>query len=186
MFDSAGAFSRAFVPADGGYAYFPSAKSGGKFVTTAEYEALVADWRLRWSGWGFVKSVGVTVALLIILAGISVFFALPAWTAPVAITIVSAGLIGWVGWAAFAPWRLVRGRPDVLPPRSLAEVRRAGRASLGWPMIILGLLFSGTKFFGIVMGTVSDWRAVAGGILFGAMFAGYIAIASLKLRDRWR
>ena len=186
MFDLIGAFTKQFTPIDGGYLYYPSRKSGGKFVTTDEYEKLVADWQRIAGRRGLWKTVGLIFVAVLLWTIASEVLALPDWADWILIVGCVSAISGWLGWAALAPRRLVKDRPNSTPPRSIAEARRESRAILNWPFVIFFTLASGAIFFGQLTAperTAGWWAWLVGSGLF---FGCYLWIAFEKLRDRWR
>jgi hypothetical protein len=183
MFDPIGSFTRQFEPVDGGYLYYPSRKSGGKLVTAEEFEQLVSDWQRVAGTRGTWKSAGLIGLAILVWTLLSRALALSEWTDWVIIVGCVVALSGWVTWASLAPRRLVRGRPDVAPPRPASQIRREVRATFNWPFVIFALLLSGLLFFGALeslSGTLAGWAFVVGsGLLFGV----YVWTAFQKLRD---
>ena len=184
MFDSIGAFTKQFVPTEGGYLYYPTKKAGGKLVTVDEYEQLAAGWR-RIAGRRGIW----TVACIVMLAGIvgtaiSRSFSLPDWSDSIIVAASVISLSAWFLWASFSPRRLVRDRPTVAPPRPASEANRQARASLNWRFIIFALLFSGVAFLGsldVPERGLGSWAWLIGS---GVFFVLCIWIAIQKFRDR--
>ncbi|MDH2135033.1 hypothetical protein N5J77_28295 [Sphingobium yanoikuyae] len=184
MFDSIGVFQRQFTPVEGGYAYYPSRKGGAKFVSPEEYAALVARWQRVAGRRGMWTSTGVIMAIIIVWVTLSEWLTLPDWTQNVMTTACVVGLMAWIYYASFAPRRLVRGRPDILPPRPMAQMRRDARAMLNWRFILFSLGFSGLIFWGCVAGGDRSFRGWAWMLGSGGMFALYIWFGIRKLMDR--
>lgn len=158
MFNAERAFTLQFTPAKGGYVYYPSRHSGGKFVTEEEYERLLANWRRVAGIRGGWKTGGIAFLALLVWALVRQRLGMPNWTDWLVISVGVAAFSGWVLWASFAPRRLAMGRPDFAPPRPISEARRASRAALSWPFVIFALLLSGAAFFGALS---SPNRAIA-------------------------
>src|SRR5687767_6871229 len=107
MFDPVKPFSDMFEPHGDGYVYFPSPKSGGKLISAAERDQLVADYRWWWAGFVgralWIVLGAVLAAVLIIEA-----FGLPEATQTLVMLIVAAAVIGGITWSFNAPRRLIR------------------------------------------------------------------------------
>lgn len=186
MFDSAGAFTRQFKPVEEGYVFYQSAKAGGKLVTVEEYQRLVADWERISGRSGQWKVVGLLVAFIALWTLASQVMPVPDWADWIMIGICVASITAWVGWAIFAPHRLVRGRPDVTPPRLWSEVTREAYASFDWRIVDFALLLSGLVLVITLASperTLSWWAWLVGS---GAFFAAYLWIALKKIMDRQR
>ncbi|MCA1654342.1 MAG: hypothetical protein ABR588_07005 [Sphingomicrobium sp.] len=184
MFDSIGAFNRQFTSVEGGYLYYPSRKGGGKLVTAQEFEALASNWKRIAGRSGRRKTVGVAFLVILIWTVLFEAFGLPDWAESIIIVGLVLAISGWLMWASFAPRRLVKDRPEVAPPRQVAQIRREARASLNWRFVIFALLMSGTILFGTLSSPdhpMSWWGWVIGS---GAMFFVYLWIGFQKLRDR--
>lgn len=183
MFDPVGSFAKQFVPVEDGYLYYPSRKSGGKLVTLAEYEKLVADWQRTAGPKGRWKIVGVVFLAIACWMTISSMLDLPKWTEDIIVYVSVAGISGWLLWASCAPRRLVKDREDIVPPGQPTESRRHARALLNWPFVIFGIILTGIVFCGSVNNpnpTIIQWLWIVGS---GAMFGLYLWIALQKFRD---
>lgn len=183
MFDPIGAFTKQFTPVEGGYLYYPSQKSGGKLVTTDEYQRMVEVWSKISGRSGWWKNTGIMILVLFLLAFIWQFLSLPDWLYLVLAGAILVGVSGWVLWVSLAPRRLVRERAVITPPRPVSEARRQGRALLNWRFIIFGLIFSGTIFLGSLDVPERDFKSWAWLLGSGAGFISYIWIAIQKFRD---
>lgn len=184
MFDVTTAFSRQFTPVDGGYVYYPFRTAGGKLVTAAEYERLVADWERVAGRRGRWKAVGLLSAAILLWVFVSQALALPEWADSIILMGSVGALSGWIYWASLAPRRLVRHRPDIAPPRLPSEARREARAALNWPFVLLVLFASGTIFVGHLTTPEASPRWWAWVIGSGLFFVGYFWLAIQKLNDR--
>ncbi|RMD88241.1 MAG: hypothetical protein D6807_06310 [Alphaproteobacteria bacterium] len=95
----------------------------------------------------------------------------PAWVEDAVTGGVVAVIFGRILWVTTLPWRLVRGRPAVAPPRHAAEMRREMRTLFGWRFVILTLIMTGGLFAHTLAAEdngYGHWLAVAGSaILFG-------------------
>ncbi|NIJ21081.1 hypothetical protein FHS95_002773 [Sphingomonas naasensis] len=180
MFDSKGAFTRQFTQAEGGYIYYPSAKSGGKLVTAEEYRKLAQGWSMVSTG----KVAGILFLAVIAWTALSQTFSLPDGLETVFIASCVTCVALWVLWVAFAPRRLVRDRPAITPPRPASQARRQVRALLTWQSVIFALLFGGVMFLGSLRVSEPDVETWAWRIGGGALFGLYLWIGFQKLRDR--
>ena len=186
MFDSIGSFSRMFVPFEDGYLYYPSRRSGGKFVTAAEFDTSVSEWRRIAGFGGIAKLVGIMVAAAFAFLVIADFLALPSWADEVFPIAISAALCAWLLRRAFSVMRFVRNREPVTAPRSVAESGRATRSLISWRMVIGIGLISGLIFVARLTHpeqTASWWMWLIGS---GLMFGAYLLLGWRKLRDRSR
>lgn len=184
MFDSVGAFTRQFTPVEGGYLFYPSKNSGGKLVTADEYEALVAGWEKTAGRKGTSKMASLVCLFIVFWTVVSSATRLPAWSGSVLVAVCVVGVIAWVLWVNFAPYRLVRDRPAVAPPRSKGEASRQARAALNWPFVGFALVFSGLAFVWALVSTDRGFSNSAWLYGSAAMFAVYVWIAARKYRDR--
>ena len=186
MFDSTRAFTQQFESVEDGYVYYPSRKSGGKFVSTGEFEELLADWRRVSGTAGVLKVAGVICVAMLSWATLTVLLNLPEWAETLMMIVCVAAVIMWIGRAALAPRRLVKGRPDYLPPRTAAESRKAARGALTWPFVFSALFLTGILTLAGVVGfdgSISAWLWMLGP---GALFGAYLCIVIQKSRDRPR
>lgn len=136
----AGQFKRFFEPYHDGYVVYPSFKMGGKFVTAAERDALVADFRCKFRP---AALLGLLLYMPLYAVGhraLSQSLDFPAhigWIdGPVSLLLPCI----WMFRIFSAPSRLVRGRPDVTPPRSNAEWRHYHLKNTDWWQIAFMLL----------------------------------------------
>jgi len=184
IFNSVGMFERQFTPTDGGYLIYPTKRSGGKLVTAEEYEILVGEWRAVAGSRGQLKTVGILIAAIVVWTLISTAYSLPEWPQWIVIVCSVVAISGRILWASFAPRRLVRDRPTVVPPLPMSQVKRESRALLNWPLVGFLLVFFGFQFLNSLANpqdTISWWAwTIFSGLLFGA----YVWIAIQKLRDR--
>jgi hypothetical protein len=109
---------------------------------------------------------------------------LPAVAGSIATVIIVASLSSWIVWQSIAPRRLVRGRPDFMPPRTPNEARRQALSVLNWPFILFALFVSGIFFSAGFDGSDRSPLQWAGWIGSGLFFAVYLWIGWKKLRDR--
>lgn len=184
LFDATGAFSKQFVPHDGGYLYYPGRKAGGKFVSEPEYQELEAHWQSVAGGKG--RWITAAACVLIITLGMIIkeFFDGSEWIENVSIWSAVAFVFARTTWANFAPRRLVKGRPDVAPPRTLAASKKLVRSMLPWRMIIpIFIVSTGIFILGLsaMPQTFMDWLWLGGS---GAMSGVYGWTAIQKFRDQ--
>ncbi|MDP5277557.1 hypothetical protein Q9Q95_01370 [Sphingomonas sp. DG1-23] len=184
MFDSIGAFNKQFVPVEGGYLYYPSKNGGGKLVTADEYKQLTEDWRKIAGRRGVWTVAGIVTLAIIVWTIISRSLSLPDWSDSIIIGACVLGISAWLFWAGFAPHRLVRDRPAIVPPRPASEARRQARAMVNWPFVIVGLLLSGIVLIGSLNSPERDFNAWAWLVGSGLIFSLHIWVAIQKLRDR--
>lgn len=186
MFDSVGAFTKLFTPVDEGYLFYPSRKIGGKIITAEEYDRLLANWGQVAGRTGVWKTGGVIVLILALWTLLSYSLSLPEWAGTLVLPSLVLAISARMLWASFAPYRLVRDRPDVTAPRPFSEVRREAMATLNWPVVIFALLLSGAIFFAAVSTSdrsLSTWAWLVGSAL---MLAAYLWIGFRKLFDARR
>lgn len=183
MFNTIEAFKRQFTRVKGGYLVYPSRKFGGKLVTEAEYEQLVADWEKVAGRAGSWKTVGLVVVVIAMWTLLAESFSAPAWGETLLIVFIVAAVCAWLLWASTAPRRLVKDRSLAAPPRPPEGARREARAALNWPFVTFALLISGSIFFGSVTTsdkTIGTWAWLVGS---GAMLGLYLWIGFKKLLD---
>ncbi len=183
VFDSIGAFAKQFTPIDGGYLYSSSTKGGGKLVTADEYEQLIEGWRKVAGRRGLYKVVGIVTVLIVVWTAISGSLLLPDWSNSVVITATGIATPAWLFWASLAPYRLVRNRPAIAPPRPVSEAKRQARALLNWRFIVFALLFSGVAFLLSINLPERDFKSWAWPLGSGLFFVSYLWIAIQKFRD---
>ena len=184
MFDAVGAFTKQFTPVDGGYLYYPSGKSGGKLVTSQEYELLRTDWERVAGKAGRWKTVGAIFLAIIVWMIVSETLALPEWSQGLFVGCCGIALSAWLLRASFSPRRLVRNRPEIAPPRARSQARKEARALLTWRFIGIGLVLSGVVFASMLTYPERSLNWWAWAIGSGGMFVAYIWILVAKLRDR--
>ena len=184
MFDAVGTFTRQFTPVEGGFLFYPSRKSVGKLVTPAEYAELVAQWRRVAGPWGIAKAVRAIVSAIILVLALKAWLAWPDWANDIAPVAIMMLFFAYIFWASLAPFRLVKERPAILPPRAPAAATRAARAAIGWPMVVFGLVFSSIlllKGIDVPVRSAGDWvKLIGGGV---GLAAAYLWIAFAKVRD---
>ena len=110
MFNTIEAFKRQFTRVKGGYLVYPSRKFGGKLVTEAEYEQLVADWEKVAGRAGRWKTVGVVAVVIAILTSFADRLSAPAWGDTLLIVFIVLAMSAWLLWASTTPRRLVKHR----------------------------------------------------------------------------
>lgn len=180
MFDTTKSFTKQFTPYEDGYLYYPSRKGGGRLVSEAEYQSLKANWQVAVGTKGIWKIVGITV----LVVALKVAFWPDAVVGSVVIWAMAPLIVAHISWAASAPSRLVKGRPDIASPRPLAATKAFARSLIPWRMVIQGFLFSAGLF---VLGlfhhpqTLLDWLWLIGS---GTMCAASGWIGVQKFRDR--
>ncbi len=183
MFDPVSSFSKQFVPFEEGYLYYPSRKSGGKFVSHEEYEQLVAEWEAVAGRRGMWKTTLAIIGCVFLVVTFQSIFDGFEWLKDVSTWVAVIALLARFVWYSMAPRRLVSGRPDAAPPRSPAASRRAARSLVSWGIIIWAFIAS-TAIFGLGLAAYPKsllvWLWVAGS---GAMSAGYLWAAIMKYRD---
>jgi hypothetical protein len=184
MFDPVGAFSKQFIPVEGGYLYYVSRKEGGKLVTSAEYQTLIENWTAiaGWSGrWQAIALMMLAIALWTLVSN-TLGFSDRADQAFIALVVIAFS--GTLLWYSMAPRRLVKEREAVAPPRLGSQARREARSALNWPFVAFALIVSGSLFFTGLNSpgqTVAGWAWLAGS---GIMFVLYLWITLQKFLDR--
>lgn len=183
MIDPVEAFAKQFTKVDGGYLHYSSHKSGGKLVTTDEYDKLIADWKYvngRKGGW---KIFAVVILVVIIWTTLSSIVALPRWANWLLILGCVAALLGRLLWVSLAPRRLVRDRPNIAPPRDISQARREARAIVNWPLVMFALIASGGTFFRHLISPEETWAWWAWTVGSGLMLGAYLWTALQKILD---
>ena len=181
MMNPVRSFADQFTPVEGGYLYYASRKSGGRRVTSDEFQHLVLQWRRRVGPWR------LALPCLIAIIGWTVLsdqFALPAWSSSAFNALIVVAMAAWLVWAAYAPRRLVKERPEVAPPRPRKEGRRKARASLDWKLVLLVVVVSGGFFAKGLLAARATFSSVALTAGSGLLFFGYLWIAVLKVSDQ--
>jgi hypothetical protein len=184
MFDPVGTFAKQFTPFENGYIYYPSRNSGGKFVTSVEFEKLISDWREIFGTKAIWKMAGLAMLTILVFTIISQIVELPTWVIQVVNWGILLAIVARIIRGGLSARRLVRDRPPITPPRSISEARREARAALPWSMIIVVSSLSGLIFFAQLLypePTMSSWAWRIGS---GLMLAAYLWIGWGKLRDR--
>lgn len=180
MFDPMDVFSRQFAPVEGGYLYYPSPKSGGKLITDDEFSKLASDWKKTFGRRGLWQIVGIMLLVSVLFLFLKRWLDLPDWVDHFALYGNAVALFGWYQWAAFAPRRLVRGRPAIAPPRSVLQARREARAMIKWPFLIVVILACGAVLVGSFSSLDRSWAWIGGS---GIALILYLWVAFLKLMD---
>ena len=184
--DQTALFKRRFERTAEGYLYFPSHKGGGKLLTEAEFDSLVADHR-RWVGTRFRPGLlfWLMFGALLSLACLSVFFELPEIVLDCGAAFLAVVFIAAMIWKQSAPYRFFRNRPDTTPPRTKPEMLRASRAMLPWPILIWMVLISGVVLFASIA-TLMQSPSV-GSILLALFFVlvlvGLVRLIGQKIGD---
>lgn len=186
MIDTAEIFAKQFTPYGGDYLYYPSKRSGGKVVSEAEFQALRTRWLAvvgrRWA-W---KTAGLIILSVILVHLAEALSGLDALIGNIVIGISVVAVMCMVLWAASAPARLVKDRPEVVPPSSPADSKRAMRDALPWGKVIFACLF-GMAIFKITLShhpnSIGEWLQLAGS---GVTCALFLWIGVQKFRDRKR
>jgi hypothetical protein len=177
-------FTKQFIPVEGGYVYYPSKNDGGKLVTVDEYNSLVEGWAKVAGRKGTWKTVGIVVLAIVIWTVVGALITLPSWSDGIVTAVGVVSVMVWLFWASFAPRRLVRDRPAVVPPRPPSQARRQARALLTWRVIAFVLLVSGITFSVSLNAPRRDFKTWAWLVGSAVMFVLYIWTAIQKLRDR--
>lgn len=186
MVDPVASFSKHFTPVDGGYLIYPSKRSGGKLVTHDEYDRLLADWKRVAGTAGILKAAAVIVLLISAWSVAFDTLSFPEWADTVFMNALIVMVVGRFMWAGFAPHRLVRGRPAIVPPRHPSAARREARAAVNWPVMVAASLICGGAFLSALNEPNRTWDVWAWLIGSGALLVVYLWIAIQKLLDRHR
>ena len=177
-------FEKLFKDVDGGYVYYPSTKSGGKFITSGEYYYLVARWSKIVSPYSFLKIVGIVFLLLFFGTALIEFARIPSWTFYVFAVVIAIGLSNWLRGECLAPRRLVKNRPEVVPPRTQVEIKELRQASLAthsWWLVAFTLIYSSGALVVCVRsadGSLHSWLWFGGS---ATIFISYVWLAVRKL-----
>lgn len=176
-------FAKLFVPYEDGYLYYPSAKSGGKFVSEPEYQIMLSEVERAAGTKGIMVSV-LAVLLMISAAVIAEkVWHLGEWVEQVAIWAAVAFVGIRLARAFFLPRRMLSNRPAIVPPLAPGQSRKIARSMLPWTMVIPVFLGSSIVFVAnllIAPVTLGGWMVFLGA---GAMSAGYGWVAIQKLKD---
>lgn len=177
--DKSEIFSRLFVPYEDGYIVYPGKSKGGKFVTAAERDALVKNYQ-RWWGKRFSLGLGVWAFIAVLLPAIAAAALLNVPDGDFSFVILAAAIVlGYFVIRSFrAPYRLVKDRPDIVPPRTKEENRRVARSYLTWPRLAGQILIVAILLFSLVTNYANAWHWLlwtAGATLF-LMLLLYVAI----------
>ncbi len=175
---------RYMAPYEDGYVYFPSAKSGGKFISRAEFEQLDADYRAMGRQF-WAKSIGFWVALILVCGAIIGLHG-PSWAASMVPVILIAAWAAWFLRPSLAPWLLVRKRPAILPPRGYRASQRVARDRYSWVRLgAISMLFLAMFVRVLLNEPDSLWRTFLL-VIYGATVALQAWVAFEKLRDARR
>lgn len=186
--DTAGAMSlyipleTYMTPHGDGYVYWPTAWSGGKFISRAEFDELDLRYRAMWQRLWLAALV--LFALIFAIGVAMTALRLPPMLSTVAVSVVTIAWIGWWIQPSLAPWRLVRHREAILPPRGYAETRRAGRRRLSWPLLGSALALLAMVFVRFLIAKPHGMARTAMLAGYGLLFLLVLSIAVEKLLDR--
>lgn len=172
------------TPHGDGYVYFPSAGSGGKFISRAEFEQLDARYRAMWRRLWWVAPV--LFALVFLVGAATLALRVPPWIGVLAAITAGAGWSGWWLQPGLAPWRLVRHREAIVPPRDRAEARRAGRRRLSWAWLGLASMLLVVVFARLLLVEPHGPYRTAMLVGYGVLIALLGRVAVGKLLDRRR
>jgi hypothetical protein len=184
MFDAVEAFEKQFEPYADGYLFFPSSKTGGKFVSKEEYAALVTDWTRVAGKRGILKIVAAMTAAILIWSVLESSADLPDWAWNAFVGALIAALVARLYWASAAIRRPLMDRPDVVPPRTGSEARLVAQRRLSWPVVLVGLLLCSLAFIPSLFAserTIGGWLWLLGS---GTLLAVYLWTALQKWRDQ--
>jgi hypothetical protein len=184
MFGSMHPFTNQFAPVEDGYVYYPSRKSGGKFVSSEEYDRLLANWRRVAGLRPFLIGVGLMVFVMNLGIFAQVFLDLPFWINWIVLAAIIAALFAWLLPPSRAPLHLVKSRPVVTPPRPAGQPQRQARAVIPWPFVILILVGSGSVFANHIGSPDRSPVWWAWTLVSGVIFAAYSWLGIQKLVDR--
>lgn len=176
-------FREQFVPAEHGYVFYPSLKSGGKYVSPAERDRLISRYQR------LVSPVHLLVLPVIFFGVVEGSLWLgrqldwPFWSVRAVIVVTTLVMLGIGMWVAFSPHWLVRNRPDIMPARPTAEVWRETRDNLTWPFVILVTAVTGAVFIWNAVNfqpSISSWVWL---LASGYLLLTYLRLGFQKLRD---
>ena len=182
MADVIDKFEAAFTPFADGHAFYRSPTSGGKFVSAQEYAALRARLRRLTRRGPLWAGAAIALAVMFIAIMITMAHGMPDKTGRALLLVVPGVCFGWsflcLMWCQVAPLWLVRGRPDVIPPRQAVNARSRS----DWPLILFALIFAGAK-------SLELWRSGyhgPGAVAFGAMALTFAALVWMAVQKRRR
>jgi hypothetical protein len=184
MFDAVEAFEKQFKPYEDGYLFFPSSKTGGKFISEDEYAALVTDWTRVAGKRGILKIVATMTAAILIWSALESSADFPDWAEKAFVGAMVAALLARLYWASAAIRRPLMDRPDIAPPRTGSEARLAAQRRLSWPVVVFGILLCSLAFIPGLFATectIGSWLWLVGS---GTLLSGYLWIALQKWRDQ--
>ncbi|MFQ5348204.1 MAG: hypothetical protein ACE5ED_10235 [Rhodothalassiaceae bacterium] len=171
MPDALALLRRSFVPHDDGYLFYPTRWSGGRFVIKAEFDRMTACWERALGRRALWLLAGFAFLVLLLWSLVAPALEPPAWMEDALTSGLVAVIFGRILWVTTLPWRLVRGRPAIAPPRPAAGMRREMLGVFGWRIVILTLIMTGGLFARTLAAEgngFGHWLAVAGSaFLFG-------------------
>ena len=187
MADMVDGFARDFKPVDGGYIYYASPGSAGKFVTDEEYAALMRHWQRATGRRALWSAAAATLVVMGAVAVGGMHHVIGRKAAAWAMIGVPGLFFVWLFarslWAGSAIRRVVAGQSDFAPRRPLSVVNREARAKMDWFSLLSGLLFAGVLAAQVLgMDHPGPGRMVWGATM-AALFILYSIIAVQKLRD---
>ena len=183
MFNPVDAFAKQFKPYADGFIFYPSAKSGGKFLSADEVEKLTSDWERVAGRSGRWKIVGIIIAVIALWSIAEPFFMWPEWINSIVTYGMATCVSGWIFWQSLAARRLVAGRDDVAPPRLMKDARRDVRKGMNWPFVVFGVCATGLIFFGALTAENRTTLNLLWLVGSGVFFVLYLWIVIQKLRD---
>ncbi|QLC23006.1 hypothetical protein HFP51_12905 [Parasphingopyxis sp. CP4] len=177
-------FTKQFEPHGDGYIYYPSRREGGKFVTEKEHQDLLAEWKRTATGRGFWISMLLIIGLVAIWSVFRLTFVVPEWASATVTIGIAVLILVRVGWASLAPRRLVKGRPDITPRRTLGEAQSQAARLMPWSMVI-GVIVGSGVIIGILLSSITGtWEWWAWTIGSGGVLISYVWIAVRKYQSR--
>lgn len=183
MFNLVDMYKRQFHPHEDGYIFYPNRKGGGKFVTTAEYDAIMEQYASKFSWRPVAFMVFLFTFSNIVMIMLVGYLNLTQTIMYILLTFAIIILLGWTIWHSWAGHRMVKHKADIAPPRSWEQVQKDGRKSLGWPFILFLLFIS--IFIFIKAWIDPDRNILIWGqiVIFGVLIPVYLRMAYKKYRD---
>lgn len=183
MFNLIEVYKSQFQPYEDGYIYYPVAKSGGKFVTAEEYDAIINHYESKFAWRPYTLLLFSFTIVVIAIIFLVHYLNLSEAIMYILLSLTMVALFGYIYWYSRAGHRLVKNKADIMPPRSKTQVMKDGRKAISWSLIIFLLIVCGLWFF--IAWTESDrgtstWIRI---VIFGTSILIYLWVAYKKYYD---